>query len=107
MKTDVIFSLIAILALVLPPGIVVAQEAKSTPVSFSLFTAATSPESTAALAALLLSREGNSMTPATTFQEGIASPADILVVVMEKVDSKAIGEYHVEALKKRKVIGIG
>ena len=83
-----------------------ADDAKQ--VSYALFAPAQSEKSTSALAALLTHGDKNaSFTRVKTLPDAIASQSDILVLAMNESDFNALGPYDADALKKRKIIGIG
>ena len=83
-----------------------ADDAKQ--VSYALFAPAQSEKSTSALKDLFTNDgKSASLTPVKTLSDAIASQADILVLAMNVSDFNGLGPYDEDALKKRKIIGIG
>jgi hypothetical protein len=80
----------------------------STQVSYALFAPGQSEKSTSSLADLFTKEGKNaSLTSVKTLADAIASQADVLVLAMNASDFNALGPYDVDALKRRKIIGIG
>jgi len=76
--------------------------------SYALFAPGQSEKSISALAALFTPEGKNaSLISVKTLPEAIASKTDILVLAMNESDFIALGPFDADALKKRKIIGIG
>ncbi len=83
-----------------------AEDAK--PVSFAIFAPGQSEKTTAALAEVFSKSNARAKTSQVkTLQDAIASKADIAVLALSLAEFQALGPYDADALKRRKVIGIG